>query len=179
MNNTQKSILVSSKVIAIIMKIGYIAMIVAASICAVCLIFIAVNGGETSLITSGGMKIVAMDKSVTTTEAAIAIASAVLIMCAFLFVIFLLTYKVFNEVGVTGTPFNVKHVKSIRLIGIHVAAMTIAGGIADAVAASYAGTATLGIYTGASGLIVGAVIFCLGYVYEYGCELQAKCAQAQ
>lgn len=174
MNDNQKSIKTSSKVISVIMKIGYIAMIVAMCICASSLIFIVATGGKTSVVTSGGIRIMAADASGTSPEGVAAICAAGLVVGAFLFAIFLLTYRMFNEISITGTPFNLKYVKTIKTIGVLVAVMTVVGGFVDSAAASYAGMETLGLITDSTGLVFGVIIFCLAYIFDYGCALQKQ-----
>lgn len=174
MNEQQKAIKASSKVIAVIMKIGYIAMIVAMSICVINLLFMAVTGGQTSIVTSSGMRIVAVSAPGTTPQGVAAISIAALIISAFLFAIFLLTYRIFHEISVTGTPFNVKYVKAIKAIGILVAVMSIVGSTVDSIAASYAGMETLGLCSDSTGVIFGVIIFCLAYIFDYGCTLQKQ-----
>lgn len=174
MNEKEKAMRTSSKVISVIMKIGYIAMIVAMSICAVCLIFMAVTGGKTSIVTPGGTNIMVADGAFATPEGVAAICASMLVSGGVLFAIFFLTHRVFNEISTAGTPFNPKYVKTIKIIGVLVAVMGIVGGIVDSVVATFAGTEALGVYTNSPGVIVGVVIFCLAYVFDYVCSLQKE-----
>lgn len=174
----------ASKVIAIIMKIGYIAMIVAMCICVGSLIFMAVTGGKTSIVTSGGttigigsdLTLSASDAGDTanSTSAFVGMFSVYLVMSALLFIIFLLAQRMFGEISATGDPFTVKYVKTVRAIGILVVGMTFALGITEAIASSVAATQIAGIYSEAPGIVVGAIIFCLSYIIDYGCGLKEQ-----
>ncbi|MDD3919628.1 MAG: hypothetical protein PHO41_00415 [Eubacteriales bacterium] len=166
----------SSKVIAVIMKIGYIAMIVAMCICAASLIFMAVTGGQTSIDTAGGMTIGVADGVSTTPAELIAMFAEYLVISALLFVIFLLAQRMFGEISVTGDPFVEKYAKSVRVIGILVAAMTFVVGIMDTIVSSFVATAGIEAYTEAPGIVFGAVIFCLSYIIDYGCGLKEQSA---
>lgn len=174
MDEKLKAMQVACKVISVIMKIGYIAMIAVMCVCAASLIFIAATGGETSVVTPGGTNIVVADAELESPESVAAICAALLVAGAFLFVIFLLTHRVFSEISATGAPFNTKYVKTIKRVGVLAAAMGLAGGIVGSVAAAYAGADTSGIFAGAPGVLVGAVIYCLAYIFDYGCALQKQ-----
>lgn len=174
MNEKQKAIKTSSKVISVIMKIGYIAMIVEMCICIVSLIFVAVTGGNISYITSGTIRLVAVGESLSSPAGVVAVCSAALILGAFMFAIFFLTYRIFNEISRTCTPFNIKYAKQIKAIGILVAVMTIVGNIVDSIGAYYAGVETLGMFSDSTGVIFGVIIFCLSYIFDYGCALQQQ-----
>ena len=179
-----KSLKTSSKVIAVIMKIGYIAMIVAMCICAASLIFMAATGGKTSIVTAGGTTIgIAGDLSLSTSIAGDSVRSTVefiamfteyFVMSALLFVIFLLAQRMFGELSVTGDPFIEKYGNTVRAIGILVAAMTFAIGITEAVVSSVTATQIAGTYAEAPGIGVGAIIFCLSYIIDYGCGLKEQ-----
>ncbi len=164
----------SSKVIAVIMKIGYIAMIVAMCVCAASLIFIAATGGQTSIITSGGTTIGVADGVSATPAELIAVFAQYLVMSALLFVIFLLAQRMFGRISETGDPFTEQYVRTIRVIGILVAAMTFAVGIMEAIVTSFAATQNVKTYTEAPGIVFGAVIFCLSYIIDYGCGLKKQ-----
>lgn len=172
MDEKIKAIKTSSKVISVIMKIGYVAMIVEMCICLVGLIFIAITGGETSIVTSGGVRIVAVDAPVTTAKGAIAVCVAAFILGAFLFFIFRLAYRMFREINATGTPFNENYVKVIKRIGVLVAVMTVVESAVDSAAAAFAGVDTLGMSSDSTGVIFGVIIYCLAYIFDYGCTLQ-------
>lgn len=164
----------SSKIIAVIMKIGYIAMIVAMCICAASLIFMAVTGGQTSIVTPGGTTIGIADGVSVTPAEFVAVFAEYLVMSALLFVIFLLAQRMFGEISVTGDPFTEKYVKTVRVIGILVAAMTFAVGITEAIVSSLAATQDVKANTEVPGIVFGAVIFCLSYFIDYGCGLKKQ-----
>lgn len=174
----------SSKVIAIIMKIGYIAMIVAMCICVASLIFMAVTGGRTSIVTSGGTTIgitndIALSASAENDPARsaaelIAMFSEYFVMSALLFVIFLLAQQMFSEISVTGDPFMAKYVKIVRAIGILVATISFAIGITEVIISSVTATQIVKTYTEAPGIGVGVILFCLSYIISYGCGLKEQ-----
>lgn len=174
----------SSKVIAIMMKIGYIAMIVAMCVCVGSLIFMAATGGKTSIVTSGGTTIgVTSNLTLSTSHASdatrstaehIAMFSEYFVMSALLFVIFLLAQRMFCEISATGDPFTEKYVKTVRAIGILVAATTLIIGITEAIVSSAAAIKITGTYAEAPGIGVGAIIFCLSYIIDYGRGLKER-----
>ena len=170
MEQKMNALKTSGKVIAVIMKIGYIAMIVALCVCAAALIFIAATG-ETSM-TAGGVNILVADDLPSDPSEVIVMGTVYFVMSGFLLAIFLLAQRMFGEISVTGHPFTAKHVKTVRVIGILVAAMTLAVGLADAVASAYLSVQTVETYPGAPGIVVGAIIFCLSYILDYGCALE-------
>lgn len=174
----------SSKVMTVIMKIGYIAMIVAMCICAASLIFMAVTGGKTSIVTAGGTIIGITSDLIVSTSAAsnpelptaelIIMFSEFFVMSALLFVIFLLAQRMFGEINVTGDPFVEKYAKVVRAIGILVVAMTFAIGITESVVSLATATQNAGTYAEAPGIAFGAIIFCLSYIIDYGCGLKEQ-----
>lgn len=184
MEQKTKALKTASKVIAVLMKIGYIAMIVAMCICAASLIFMAATGGKTSIVTAGGTTIgiagdltlsasIASDATRSTAEL-IAMFSEYFVMSALLFVIFLLAQRMFGQISVTGDPFTAKYGKTVRAIGILVAAMTFALGITEAIVSSVAAAQIAGTYAEAPGIGVGAILFCLSYIIDYGCGLKEQ-----
>ncbi len=172
MEEKTKALKNASKVIAVIMKIGYTAMIVAMCVCVVTLIFLAATGGETSVVTSKGTFIGVADSSVSP-EQVIAVSVECLVMGGFLFVIFLLAQKMFFTISVSGNPFTEKYVKSVRAIGILVASMSVASGLVNTLMSFFMPVEALKAYIEAPGIVFGAVIFCLSYIIDYGCALKA------
>ena len=168
-----KSLKTAGKIISVIMKIGYIAMIVVMCICAASLIFLAVTDGQTS-VDFGGTTIGIMDASISPAYVIVAVCIEYFIMSGFLFVIFLLAQRIFGEISVTGDPFTQKYVKYIRAIGILIAAMTIFTGIANTIISSFPSAIVVGTYTEAPGIVIGAIIFCLSYIIDYGCALKDR-----
>lgn len=162
----------ASKVISVIMKIGYIAMIVGMCVCLSSLLFMAITGGKTQIVI-GSTTVGVKDASVSPSEV-IAICAEYFIMGVFLFTIFLLAQKMFGEIGATGDPFTLKYVRYIRAIGILIAAMTVICGFANTIISSLASVKGLETYTEAPGIVFGAVIFCLSYVIDYGCGLKTQ-----
>lgn len=163
----------SGKVIAIIMKIGYIAMIVAICICAASLIFVGVTGGKTSVATLGGMNIKIADELTGSPSGFIALSVVYLVMSGFLLAIFLLAHRMFGEISATGDPFAEKYGKTVRVIGVLIAAMTIAVGLADMLT-SAVGAETAQAHTEAPGIVFGAIVFCLSYIIDYGYGLKEQ-----
>jgi hypothetical protein len=174
MEHKTNALKTASKVIAVIMKIGYIAMIVAMCVCAVSLIFMAVTGGHTSIVTSGGTTIGVSDGTLSTPSELIAMFVEYFVISALLFVIFLLAQRMFGEISTTGDPFLAKHVKTIRAIGILVAAMTIVVGVTESIVSAFTATEGIEAYTEAPGIVFGAVIFCLSYIIDYGYGLREQ-----
>ncbi len=169
MDQKTKALQSASKVISILMKIGWIAMIVAACVCAAALIFVAVTGGQTSVTASGGVRFVIADELAATPAELVATSAVYLAMGGFLFAIFLLAQRMFGEISATGDPFVPQYVKTVRVIGILVAAMTFGVGLADTIAsAAAAGTRA---HPDAPGIVVGAIIFSLSYILVYGCGM--------
>lgn len=175
MEQKSNALKTSSKVIAVIMKIGYIAMIVAMCVCAASLIFMAVTGGQTSIVTAGGTTIGIADGTSATPTEFVAVFAEYLVISALLFAIFLLAQRMFGEISVTGEPFTAKYVKTVRAIGILVAAMTFAVGIMETIVSAFASTGNVEAYTEAPAIVFGAVIFCLSYIIDYGCGLKEQC----
>ena len=167
----------ASKVISILMKIGWVAMIVAACLCAAALIFVAVTGGQTSVTTSGGVNLIVADELAASPAELVATSAVYLVMGGFLFAIFLLAQRMFGEISATGDPFLPKYVKTVRVIGILVAAMTFGVGLADAIASSAA--PGMQAHPEAPGIVVGAIIFCLSYIIDYGCGLKTQAKSVQ
>ena len=176
MNEKQINIKKSSKAIAALMKIGYIAMIVAVSISVCNLAFLVCTGGDMEVYTSSGITIKAaiVDENINTTEGIVALSIAVIIMSAFMFVIFLFAYQIFNEISKNAMPFNEKYVKRIKQIGILIAVMTLVGNTVDAAASAKIGVSTLGICTDSTGIAFGIIIYCLAFIFDYGCMLQKQ-----
>lgn len=184
MEHRTNALKTSSKVIAIFMKIGYIAMIVAMCICVASFIFMAVTGGKTSIVTDGGTTIgIASDLPISTAAAGettrataelVAMFSEYFVMSALLCVIFLLAQRMFGEISATGDPFTAKYVKTVRVIGILVVAMTFAVGLTEVVVSAVTATQIAGSYAEAPGIGVGAIIFCLSYIIDYGCGLKEQ-----
>lgn len=177
MNEAMKAMKISGKVIAIIMKITYIVMIVVACFLAAVLVFLAVTG-DTSVVTSSGLKIAAADDALSP-GSAMAACAALLVMAAFLFVISLLVHRMFREISKTGVPFKPEYVKTIKTVGVLLAAMSVAGGFAESVAASTMGTDALGMANNAPGVLVGVIVYCFAYVFEYGCAMQRRVNEAE
>lgn len=174
MEQKTKALKTSSRIIAILMKIGYVATIVAMCICAATLIFMAVTGGRTSVATAGGIHIrIADGLSVAPKELA-ATCAAYLVMGSLLFVVFLLASRMFGEISKTGDPFVEKYGETVRTIGILAAIIPIAAGIVDSVASLFGATEGLEAYAGFPGIAVGAILFCLSYILDYGCALQSQ-----
>lgn len=165
---------VSSKVIMVLMKIGYIASIVAICLCAAGIIFMLATGGKTSFITSSGIRFVMTDETLASPEKIAAVCSVVLILTIFLYTVFLLTYRIFKDINATGNVFDEKHVKTIKIIGILLASMSVFVGLADTIATLATGIEVLGAYKEAPGIGIGAIVFCLAFIYDYGCALQKK-----
>lgn len=176
MNEKQSRIKVTSKVIAVFMKIGYIVCIVAMCMAVANVIFVLATGGDMAYLTANGMTVTAVitDEAVTTASGLVALSVAVFVVSAFLFVILLITYKMFKKIHESYTPFDEQHVKSIKTIGILVMVMTLVGRIVDSTASSIIGISTLGISTDSTGIILGLIIFCLAYIFDYGCMLQKQ-----
>ena len=168
-----KALKISSKVIAVMMKIGYIAMIVAMCICMVSLIFMAATGGKTA-INIGGTTIGIAGNFTFSTAELIAMFSEYFVMSAFLFVIFLLAQRMFGEISVTGDPFTAKYVRAVRTIGILAVVMTFAVGITETVISLATAAQIAGTYAEAPGIGVGAILFCLSYIIDYGCGLKGQ-----
>lgn len=168
----------SSKVIAVIMKIGYIAAIVALCLCAATLISTAITG-KAAFSTSNGTNFILADGENASPAGLIAMSIVYFVMSGFLFAIFLLAQRMFGEISATGDPFTAKYVKTIRVIGILVAAMTFAIGLADWITSTITATKGTEIYTEAPGLVVGAIIFCLSYIIDYGCGLKKQTENPQ
>lgn len=164
----------SGKVISIIMKIGYIVTIITMCASAAVLIFMAVTGGKTSITTSGGTKIAIADELSTTPEDLVIFCAELLVISIFLFVIFLLIYRMFHEISMTGDPFTEKYVQTIRIIGVLVAMMTTVTGIISVTATSFTIDGNVGKYTEAPGIAVGIIIFCFSYIIDYGCALKSS-----
>src|SRR5574344_1887581 len=160
MEQKTNALKVSSKVISVIMKIGYIVMLVMTCISASSLIFMAVTGGKTSVKIAGGHKIAITDELSKTPKE--------------LVVIFILTQRVFQNINLTGNPFTEKHVKTVRVIGILVVIMNIVVPVVADIGEFVAGTDLLKGYTEAPGIVVGIIIFCLSYIIDYGCALKEE-----
>lgn len=174
MEQKTNALKVSSKVISVIMKIGYIVMLVMTCISASSFIFMAVTGGKTSVKIAGGHKIAITDELSKTPKELAVIFSEFLIMGVFLFVIFLLTQRMFQNINLTGNPFTEKHVKTVRVIGILVVIMNIVVPVVADIGEFVAGTDLLKGYTEAPGIVVGIIIFCLSYIIDYGCALKEE-----
>lgn len=179
MDSAQNALKVSGKVIAVIMKIGYIAMIVAVCFCVVSMIFVAVTGGKTEVAAEGGVNIRVIDAEGASPEETMATCAVYGVMSAFLLAIFMQASKMFAQIAKTGDPFEKKYGKTVRVIGILVAATTIGTGLADTIASLIVKTSSMQAYTEAPGLVVGAIIFCLSYVIDYGCALKAQNTQVK
>lgn len=178
MEQKTKALKTSGKVIAILMKVGYIMMLVTLCASAVVLLFMAITGRQTSVETIGGMKITIAEASLLTTKGMIAMCIGLLVTSGFLLAIFLLAHRMFNEISTTGDPFVEKHVQTIRIIGALVVSMTIATGVLESVAATFLSTDGLGAYFEAPGIVVGVILFCLSYIIEYGCALKEQVQKA-
>lgn len=179
MEQTANSLKTSSKVISIIMKIGYIAMIVALCVCAASIIFVLATGGQTSVATSSGVNFIVADQTSASPSELIALSAVYFVMSGFLLAIFLLAQRMFGEISATGDPFKEQYARTVRVIGILVAAMTFAVGLADLIASSFAAIKSAETYTEAPGIVVGAIIFCLSYIIDYGCMLSKSKGQTQ
>lgn len=164
----------SSKVISIIMKIGYTVMIVALCITVGTMLFLAISGGKTSFSLSGGTNLIIADGLPQSIESLTALFTQLLVMTGFLFAIFFLTYRMFHEISVTGDPFVAKYVKIVRAIGILVAAMTIVGGLVETIITLFVKENSVDMMSQAPGIVVGVIIFCLSYIIDYGCSLKEK-----
>ena len=164
----------SSKVISVIMKIGYTVMIVALCITVAAMLFLAISGGETSVALSNETNLIIADGLPESTGSLTAFFVEFLLTGAFIFAIFFLTYRMFQEISVTGDPFVVKYVTTVRAIGILVASMTIAVGLAETIITLVTGDSSLELFTELPGIVVGIIIFCLSYIIDYGCSLKEK-----
>lgn len=174
MEQKRNALKTSSKVISTIMKIGYTVIIVALCITVAAMVVLAISGGKTSFALSGGTNIIIADGLPETMGNLTAFLTQLLVMSAFLFAIFLLTYRMFHEISVTGNPFVAKYVTTVRAIGILVAAMTIAGGLVETIMTLVVGESAIDMITDAPGVVVGVIIFCLSYIIDYGCSLKIK-----
>lgn len=164
----------SSRVISIIMKIGYTVMIVALCITAVTLLFLTISGGKTSFALANGTNVIIADGLPASMGSLTVFFTQLVVMSAFLFAIFFLTYRMFHEISMTGDPFITKYVKTVRVIGILVASMTIAVGFAETIMVLVAGEKSIEMITETPGIVVGVIIFCLSYIIDYGCTMKEK-----
>ncbi len=164
----------SSKVISIIMKIGYTVMLVALCITVAAMLVLAISGGESSFALSDGTNIIIADGLPESMGNPTAFFTQLLIMTGFLFTIFLLTYRMFHEISVTGNPFIAKYVKTVKVIGILMASMTIVGGLAETIITLVAADSSAEMITETPGIVVGIIIFCLSYIIDYGCAMKEK-----
>ena len=169
-----KRLKVSSKVVAILMKIGYISMIVAMCICGSSLVFMAATGGKTSIVTTEGTKIGIASNMKLSTGEFVGMFTELFVISAFLFVIFLLAYRMFKEISVTGDPFTTKYVKTIRTIGILVVVTYFAVSFTESIVSLVAGTKSVINYAEAPGIGAGAFIFFFSFIIDYGCGLKEQ-----
>ena len=80
----------------------------------------------------------------------------------------------FHEISVTGNPFIAKYVKTVKVIGILMASMTIVGGLAETIITLVAADSSAEMITETPGIVVGIIIFCLSYIIDYGCAMKEK-----
>lgn len=174
MNGKQETMVTSCKVISVIMKVLCIVMAVEMVLCGAGLVILALTHGESAFFSIGTVKIIAVGADVETPEGAAAICGAAAVLGAFLFAVFFLAYKMFRDINVARTPFDPKHVRTIKSIGVLVAVMTVVSNIVDRVAAEFNTTATVGMGVDSSVILIGVVIYCLAYIFDYGCALQKQ-----
>lgn len=172
MKTVQEKIQKSSRIISVFLKISEVAAIVGAVLSAAALVCVLadrqdlvrffVDVGE---IADPQSAAVLVPWLLTCLVGAMAITAA---MCEPL-------YRMFRDISREGTPFAPKHARRIKMVAwIALVLPIVEGSLGNIHEALLTGEAMVQIGVDMMWLIFAGIIYCLAYIFDYGCQLQQE-----
>ena len=175
MNEIQQKIVKTSKVVAIILKIGFILIAAAIGLLIIGMgvLAFADRGVATSLqdaltITTQG-----------TSAVGIAVSNIILVFGLFIiqlvavFMVFLTLHRIFSAICKDHTPFTNINAKRMRKVAVLIIAMGAISSITEFIAHKLITTQD-GYSIDGTWLVMAAVIYCIALIFDYGCQLQQQ-----
>lgn len=173
MNAIQKKIQVTSRVVAILTKILYIAMIVAVCFEATGIIWLTVSP-EVSSIVLGGIKIISPFSLANDVGIGTDLLTGVASQCFFI-AILVSANRIFRNISREYSPFTQKTVKGMRRIAILLLIDSIVAPHVDFAIKKAISLATGTLYNFSDELnILAIVLYCFSLIFQYGVELQQQ-----
>ncbi|MDO5400958.1 MAG: DUF2975 domain-containing protein [Eubacteriales bacterium] len=172
MNDTQTKLRKTSRTIAVFLSIGKISSIVGIVLAGAGLVCGLIGRPDIQGWFMGVEKYaqapgadVLLPMMIVATMAALLVAAA---LCHLL-------EQVFRGIGEDGTPFNPAHVSCIKRVAWLALALSVMVSVADNLeAALLTGERLVLLELDMAALLFAAIIYCLAYVFEYGCKLQQE-----
>lgn len=95
-----------------------------------------------------------------------------LVLLSMIFLMLFSFYKMFKDISKSYTPFEEKQVKRIKRIALLTLIICIASNVFDFIGEKLVfGNANLGLDL--FWIVIAIIIYCIAYIFDYGCRLQA------
>lgn len=175
MNDIQQKIAKTSKVVAIVLKVGFILIAIAMGMLLLGMVILGFSNTELSQSLQQTFNITVQNAS----AVGIAVRNLVMVFglgmieLAIIFMIFRTMYKIFRAISLDHTPFRSENAKSMKKIAILIIVMGLVDSVASFLADKLLGPqADFGIDF--MWLVMAAVIYCIALIFDYGCQLQQQ-----
>ncbi len=90
-----------------------------------------------------------------------------------IFMLLYLLYKLFSNIGVSYTPFEKKQVMRIKGVALVTLIMCIVSSVLDSIGIVLL-TGNITITFNAIWFVLAITIYCMAYIFDYGCQLQTQ-----
>lgn len=175
MNLSQKKMQSASKKITVILKLGFTVCIII-EILALMAIGILIFSGENVKssfltafdVTANNGTTISLAPQSLLVMFLLSLVDALLISA-----VIILIHAIFNDMKRGSTPFLRRNTMRIKGVAIIAIILSIIGSYSDALVDYY----TIGELTwkvNAAGLIIGMVVYCISFIFDYGCDLQQE-----
>lgn len=175
MNSIEKRISNTSKHISLLLKIGSYVLLMVTALAIIGLGVLSFANTETKAsflaafhtTASNGMILEIIPRHLYIMLASMALYSVCLYMVIYN------TYLIFKNVSEECTPFHHKHIVRIKRIACMVIGLSIIGSFSDGLFDLFT-INELVWRIDFNGIILGIIIYCLAFFFDYGCELQKQ-----
>ena len=175
MNEIQKRITKTSKMVAIILKIGLILVAMAIGLIVIGMGVLTLTGSSTSQSLQDALTITTQGASAVD----IAVGNIVVAFCLFIvqlavaFMVFFMLYRIFAAISKEHTPFTAVNAKRMKQVAILVIIMGVINSIIEFVAQRLLASPE-GYSIDLMWVVIAAVIYCIALIFDYGCQLQQQ-----
>ena len=175
MNTNQIKLQKTSKVVSILTKIIYIALIVAMCMEVIAIAWIGISPDSNSFMIGSVTIASPISKDGHTNGEVVAELSSNLVNQVLLFAIFVIAHQIFKDISHEHTPFNIKHVKRIKTISIlTLISSIITPTIEMALTKIFAPAVEASSEINFGFIAIAIMFYCLALIFEYGTILQTQ-----
>jgi len=175
MKLSRERVIIASRKITVVLKLGFIAANIAVifALLAIGILMFAGDAVKASFLAA--FDVTANNGTIISVapQSLLSMFAFMLIDTMLISAVIFIIHAVFDDIKKGSTPFSLRNTVRIKKISIIVIILSLVGSYSDALVDYYT-IGELKWKADVSGIIMGAIIYCISIIFRYGCDLQRE-----